>query len=195
MPKLIEATLAEHRAHQRNALLDVALELLVEGGYPAMTFSALAARTGLARPSVYSYFQSRDDLAVAICERELPGWLECVQRAMDAVSDPADKVHAFVSSQFELATSGRHDLADLLGRAPLSSDARSRIRAIHERFDPKVTHALDALGVPDPARVAVLVQGVVNAGYQRVKAGEDLDAVVTETVAFILGGVDRLRAT
>jgi AcrR family transcriptional regulator len=195
VPKLIEATLAEHRAHQRGALLYVAFDLLTEGGYPAMTFSALAARTGLARPSVYSYFQSRDDLAVAVCERELPHWLESVQAAMDAVTGPEDKVVAYIGCQLELAASGMHDLANVLGRAPLSSDARARIRAIHDRFGPKVADVLGELGVPRTTQIATLVQGVVNAGLQRISAGDELAAVTADVVALVLGGIDRLRAT
>ena len=194
MPKLIEATLAEHRAHQRPALLDVALELLTEGGYPAMTFSALAARTGLARPSVYSYFPSRDDLAVAVCERELPRWLESIQAAMDATTDPVDKVTAYIRSQLELAASGRHDLAVVLGRAPLSSDARTRIRAIHDRFGPKVADVLTELDVPRSGQIATLVQGVVNAGLLRISAGEEPEPVIADVVTLVLGGIDRFRS-
>lgn len=194
MPRLIEATLAEHRAHQRAALLDAAFALLTEGGYAAMTFSALAARTGLARPSVYSYFPSRDDLAVALCERELPRWLESVQAAMDAAAEPAEKVAAYLRSQLELAAAGRHDLATVLGRAPLGSDARARIRAIHDRFDPKLVDVLAGLGVPRPDEVAALVQGVVNAGLHRIGIGADPGPVIDDAVNLVLGGVERLRA-
>jgi AcrR family transcriptional regulator len=195
VPRLIATTLAEHRAHQRAALLDAAFALLTEGGYAAMTFSALADRTGLARPSVYSYFASRDDLAVAVCERELPRWLESVQAAMDQAADPADKVAAYIRSQLELAAAGRHDLANVLGRAQLSSDARARIWAIHERFDPKVADVLGGLGVRQPAEVAALVQGVVNAGLQRISAGAEPASVIAHAVGLTLGGIAHLAAT
>jgi AcrR family transcriptional regulator len=194
VPRLIEATLAEHRAHQRGALLDAAFELLTVGGYAAMTFSALAARTGLARPSVYSYFPSRDDLAVAVCERELPRWLESVQASMDAVPDPVDKVAAYIRSQLELAAAGLHDLANVLGRAPLGSDARARIRAIHDRFGPKVADVLGDLGVSRPDEVAALVQGIVNAGLQRINGGDEPAPVIADAVQLALGGIERLRA-
>jgi AcrR family transcriptional regulator len=193
MPRLIEATLAEHRAHQRGVLLDAAYELLVEGGYAAMTVSALAARAGLARPSVYSYFPSRDDVAVAVCERELPRWLESVQAAMDAAAEPADKVAAYIGSQLELAASGMHQLAEVLGRAPLNADARARIRAIHDRFGPKVVDVLGDLGVARPVLAAALVQGVVNAGLQRISGGEPPANVIADAVDLVLGGVGKLR--
>ncbi|HEY3478988.1 MAG TPA: helix-turn-helix domain-containing protein, partial [Streptomyces sp.] len=48
--------MAEHRTMQRRALLDAARSLLTEGGTEALTFPALAERTGLARSSVYEYF-------------------------------------------------------------------------------------------------------------------------------------------
>ena len=68
MPKISAPTVAEHRARQRAALLDAARVLLEEQGYPALTFGALADRTGLARPTVYEYFGSKDDLMVARSE-------------------------------------------------------------------------------------------------------------------------------
>src|SRR3954454_11176513 len=115
MPKLLEATLAEHRARQRGALVEAAHLLLLRGGYPAMTFSALAAASGLARPTIYTYFASRDDLAVAVCEQVLPDWLHAVRDAVaEAGPDPAAQVTAYVRSQLELAAAGRHQLARVL---------------------------------------------------------------------------------
>lgn len=194
MPRLIEATLAEHRAHQRSALLDSAQELLSEGGYPAMTFAALAERTGLARPSVYSYFPSREALAVAVCEREMPRWLESVQAAMDAAAEPEDKVAAYIRMQLELTASGLHHFADLLARAPLSKEARTRIWAVHDRFGPKVADVLASLQVPRPDQTAVLLQGIVNAGMQRISAGEEPALVIADSVTLALGGISGLGA-
>jgi AcrR family transcriptional regulator len=194
VPKLIESTLAAHRAQQLTRILDSAYALLSSGGYAALTFAALAADAGLARPSIYSYFSSRDEVAVAVCERELPKWLEQVQLAMEAAITPEEKVAAYIRRQLELADSGQHRLADVLRAAPLGQDARMRLRAIHERFGPRLADVLTDLDGPQRAPAAALVQGLVNAGLQAVTQGEPSGTVIERTTAFALGGLDRLGA-
>ena len=65
MPQIDAPTVAEHRAQQREALLDAAEAILLDAGHGALTFRALGERTGLARNSIYRYFGSRDDLIAA----------------------------------------------------------------------------------------------------------------------------------
>ncbi|MEK8226875.1 helix-turn-helix domain-containing protein [Oerskovia sp. M15] len=72
MPRISAPTVAEHRAAQMRVLLDAARSLLAETGRPP-TFSALAERAGLARPSLYQYFRSADDLLLAMVEDVFPG--------------------------------------------------------------------------------------------------------------------------
>ncbi|MEU2048934.1 helix-turn-helix domain-containing protein, partial [Streptomyces albidoflavus] len=75
--------MAEHRSMQRGALLDAARSLLSEGGTEALTFPALAERTGLARSSVYEYFRSRGAVVEELCEVDIPVWAAEVQAAME----------------------------------------------------------------------------------------------------------------
>src|SRR5207253_7362858 len=82
MPRIEAPTVAEHRNRQRAALLRAAEELLVEEGYAALRFSAVARRAGLARSSVYEYFTSKDDLVAAVWEDVLPRWLEQIGQRM-----------------------------------------------------------------------------------------------------------------
>lgn len=189
MPKILDATLAEHRERLRALLVDAAHQLLLEGGYPALTFSKLAEKAGLARPTIYSYFSSRDALAVAVCEEVLPEWLQAVATAMAQTDDPREKVAAYVRSQLELAAAGKHKLAQTLADVPLKADARLAIRAIHEKFAPNLTDVLAELDTPRPAMTAALVQGVVNAGLQRITAGQDAAEIITDAVALVLDGV------
>ncbi len=67
---------------QRGALLDAARSLLSEGGTEALTFPALAERTGLARSSVYEYFRSRGAVVEELCEVDIPVWAAEVQAAI-----------------------------------------------------------------------------------------------------------------
>ena len=99
MPQIDAPTVAEHRAQQREALLDAAEAILLESGHGALTFRALGERTGLARNSIYRYFTSRDDLIAALCERDMPRWLDELETAMAPPTGPDARVAAFVSTQ------------------------------------------------------------------------------------------------
>ena len=57
-------------AERREALLDIALDLLVRDGEPAVTIGAVAERAAVTRTLVYKHFENRDDLIVALHRRE-----------------------------------------------------------------------------------------------------------------------------
>jgi AcrR family transcriptional regulator len=180
MPQIDAPTVAEHRAQQREALLDAAEAILLESGHDALTFRALGERTGLARNSIYRYFTSRDDLIAALCERDMPRWLEQLEAAMATADGQDARVAAFVSTQLRLVAHGSHRMAELLGDAPLGPAVRARINALAYRpaslLEPE-------LGPHDPKLVAQLVQGVVNAGVRLLHGAGTLAEVEPLTVA------------
>lgn len=179
MPQIDAPTVAEHRAQQREALLDAAEAILLESGHGALTFGALGERTALARNSIYRYFASRDDLIAALCERDMPRWLEELEAAMAAARDRDERVAAFVSTQLRLVAGGSHRMAELLGDAPLGPAVRARINALAYRpaalLEPE-------LGADDPQLVAQLIQGIVNAGVRLLHGAGTLAEVEPLTV-------------
>lgn len=50
--------------HARRAVLDAALALVKEGGYPAATIEEIAARSGVAKTTIYRWWPSRPALVV-----------------------------------------------------------------------------------------------------------------------------------
>lgn len=192
MPAIDAPTVAEHRAKQRDALLDAAEALLREGGHEALGFGALGDRTGLARNSVYRYFSDRDDIIAALCERDLPVWLGQLQEAMAAAPDADGRVAAFVATQLRLVATGHHRLAQLLGDAPLGPAARARINAL--AYAPAALLEPELPAEPDPAVTAQLVQGIVNAGVRLLHGATD-PAVVEATSVALAQDVLRARRT
>jgi AcrR family transcriptional regulator len=55
---------------RRGLLLDVARDLIVEGGPSSVSMGAIAERAGVARGLVYKYFSNRDGIMFALYERE-----------------------------------------------------------------------------------------------------------------------------
>ena len=175
---------------QRNALLDAARSLLAEGGTEALTFPALAARTGLARSSVYEYFRSRAAVVEELCAVDFPVWAAEVEAAMRAVDAPEAKIEAYVRSQLALVGERSHRAVAAISAGELDAGAREKIRAAHGGLVSMVVEALSALGHPEPRLSATLLQGVVDAAVRRLELGaaEVPEAITEAAVAMALRG-------
>jgi AcrR family transcriptional regulator len=54
------------RPRTERAVLDAAAELLSEGGVPLLTIEGVAARSGVAKTTIYRRWRDRDELALAV---------------------------------------------------------------------------------------------------------------------------------
>lgn len=176
---------------QRAALLDAARHLLSEGGTEALTFPALAERTGLARSSVYEYFRSRGSVVEELCEVDFPVWAAEVEMAMAAADGAEAKTEAYVRKQLELVGDRRHRAVVAISASELDAGAREKIRAAHGGLIAMIVEALGELGHDQPRLAAMLLQGVVDAAVRRIELGaaEPPETIVEAAVAMALRGV------
>ncbi|MDX2851819.1 TetR/AcrR family transcriptional regulator [Actinacidiphila glaucinigra] len=183
--------MAEHRSMQRDALLDAARSLLSEGGTEALTFPALAERTGLARSSVYEYFRSRAAVVEELCAVDFPVWAAEVEAAMEAAPSAEAKIEAYVRSQLALVGDRRHRAVVAISAGELDTSAREKIRAAHGGLIAMVVEALAALGHHEPRLTAMLLQGVVDSAVRRIELGaaEEPDTIADAAVTMALRGV------
>ncbi|WP_074995663.1 TetR/AcrR family transcriptional regulator [Streptomyces prasinopilosus] len=183
--------MAEHRSMQRAALLDAARSLLSEGGTEALTFPALAERTGLARSSVYEYFRSRAAVVEELCEVDFPVWAAEVETAMAAAGGAEAKIEAYVRKQLELVGDRRHRAVVAISASELDAGAREKIRAAHGGLIAMIVEALGDLGHDQPRLAAMLLQGVVDAAVRRIELGaaEHPETITEAAVAMTLRGV------
>ncbi|MGW2407691.1 TetR/AcrR family transcriptional regulator [Streptomyces sp. NPDC001739] len=176
---------------QRGALLDAARTLLSEGGTEALTFPALAERTGLARSSVYEYFRSRAAVVEELCAVDFPVWAVEVETAMKRVDTPEEKIEAYVRRQLALVGDRRHRAVVAISAGELDAGAREKIRAAHGGLIAMIVEALAALGHEQPRLAAMLLQGVVDAAVRRIELGaaEDPTDITEAAVAMALHGI------
>lgn len=176
---------------QRAALLDAARSLLSEGGTEALTFPALAERTGLARSSVYEYFRSRAAVVEELCEADFPVWAAEVEAAMAQADGAEGKVEAYVRKQLELVGDRRHRAVVAISASELDAGAREKIRAAHGGLIAMIVEALADLGHAEPRLTAMLLQGVVDAAVRRIELGaaEHPDVITRAAVSIALDGV------
>ncbi len=79
-PVTAPRSLKEKQRKEREALiLQVAEEVLMEKGYYETSIDEIAARVGIAKGTVYLHFPSKEDLVVAIFERDMQKITELVE--------------------------------------------------------------------------------------------------------------------
>ncbi|WP_329240250.1 TetR/AcrR family transcriptional regulator [Actinoallomurus sp. NBC_01490] len=179
MPKIRAATVAEHRAAQRAALLSAARDLLAEGAEDterAPNLADVARRAGLARSSVYSYFKSRDDLLDALIVDTFPRWAAYVQGRMAEAGTPGDRVLAYIDANLHLVARGDHALARALAATSRTDTLAESSRLLHEDLAAPLRTALIEHGASDPARTGELVQSIVYTLSRMIEDGLAEDA-------------------
>ncbi|MBE9376187.1 TetR/AcrR family transcriptional regulator [Saccharopolyspora sp. HNM0983] len=192
MPKIEADTVAEHRAHREQALLDAARGLLLTEGPAAVTPSKVAAAVGLARSSVYKYFASGPQLLARLVDDDFTAWSEEVDAAVRAAGDDPDaRLHAYARSTLQLAAAGSHRVATALAGVTLDDQLRARIGQLHTRLTDPLHTALVDRGEHDPDTVAALVQAAVDAAVRLVDAGQPVDPVVERTLRFLDGALSQ----
>ncbi|MEV4707882.1 TetR/AcrR family transcriptional regulator [Actinoplanes sp. NPDC049316] len=194
MPRIDAPTIAEHRAQRRRALLDAARALLVDHPHEAPSLTAVAARAGLPRSSVYEYFSSGEDMLLELVHEVLPNWSRQVNDAMDTAGTPAEKVLAYATANLRLVAAGEHALATALIQSVPGDQVNASTQLMHEEMSRPLRAALDRLGVPDPDATARLISSVVYTASRMIEDGADtasVDARVRELLSpFLLGHLD-----
>ena len=194
MPRINAPSVAEHRAAQERKLLDAADALLRETG-KAPTLAQVAARAGLARPSIYQYFGSQQELLQALVRDVFPRWTEQIASAMRSAPTPADRLLAYARANIILVDEGSHAVASALAALAPGAEIDEQARLMHTRIQEPLVETLSELGVHDPESVAQMINAMVHAGTRMLDAGQDV-AQVTAHLQTLLGPfADRYRAS
>ncbi|MGE5134715.1 MAG: TetR/AcrR family transcriptional regulator [Gemmatimonadota bacterium] len=189
MPKISAATVPEHRARQRRALIAAAVDILAESGAAAVTPAAVGARAGLARSSVYQYFPSTAALLATLVEEAFADWNATVATAMAQADSPAGRIDAYLTAALRLAAAGGHRAAAALYTADLPPECRRRVGELHREEAEPLAAAIRDLGVPDPGLTGQLLAGLLQAAMTAVEGGADPAAVTARMLALLHGGL------
>jgi AcrR family transcriptional regulator len=189
VPRISAPTLVEHRARQRQAVLDAAAQVALEHGGRGVTFAAVSARSGLARSSLYEYFASPDALLAELVVDSLERVTAEVHRAVDVHQGARPRLRAYVRSVLGLADSGDRALGRALSDLELPPECSTALRELLERLTAPLVEALAALGSADPVRDAAYAQGVLDAAARRIEAGRSPRSEAAHAEAFIVGAL------
>src|SRR5947208_14875021 len=94
-PVTAPRSLKEKQRQEREALiLQTAEEVLMEKGYYETSIDEIAARVGIAKGTVYLHFPSKEDLVIAIFERDMKKLLQYIDTAMSSALTSCGKIDA-----------------------------------------------------------------------------------------------------
>ncbi len=198
MPKIEAATVAEHRANMEKRLVDAAESLLRINPRARLTAGAVSAKAGLARTSIYRYFESVDDLAGIVIARHLPGWLANVDQAVsDAGGDPVDRLVAWTSANVGQSSRTSHAWIAEAARAQPSAHSDAASRDAHAALGDRLAALWGELIVdPDRQQAATaLTNGIVETSFHLLESGLPPEVVADTARRATRGLAQELTAT
>ena len=192
MPRIDAPTVAEHHVMRRDAIIAAARDLLGTAGASAVTPAAVAARSGLARTSVYQYFPSTGALLAAAVEATFTDSSATLAAGVAQAGDPRARIHAYVRDALRLAARD-HGPFHQLTLSDLPPECVARVRELHDELLAPLQSGIEDFGVRDTSLVTGLVFGAISAAAQLVDHGRDLAETTTATLSFIDAGLDAAR--
>ena len=82
---------------KHSIILDAALKTFVKRGYPATKVAEIAAEAGVAEGTLYNYFQSKEDLLLALFDEKWGGIISEIRGKIRGLDDPNKKLKAIFS--------------------------------------------------------------------------------------------------
>lgn len=109
---------------KRAAIMETALEVFVRQGYAATSLEDIATATPVSRQTVYSHFGDKEQLFLAVVDKELTATLEGLRAA---TADPPDETADPVGAEAYLVALARRVVATLLD--PRTADLRLLVQS------------------------------------------------------------------
>jgi AcrR family transcriptional regulator len=131
------------RGERRDALLDVAVELLTSGDVTAVSMEAVAERAGVSRALVYKHFANRSELLAAVYRREATHLHRRLAREVAASESLEGMFRALIHGALHAAGERGHLFAALRSAGGWNRELRHEQRA----RDVDTVHAFAARAV------------------------------------------------
>lgn len=162
--------------------------MILVDGLGALTFGDLARRTGLARPSIYEYFRTKSDLAIALVGEESSKWRADVSVVMSCARSKEDMIAEFVRVILQLVKAGKHELSFVLAVVELDVDACVVMIEAHRALFELIVLSLEQMGVWDVFSCVEMIGGVVMAVGQVLRHDLDRCGLIDRVVVFSVAG-------
>jgi TetR/AcrR family fatty acid metabolism transcriptional regulator len=151
---------------KRTVIMDAALSTFVKRGYSETKVAEIASEAGVAEGTLYNYFQSKEDLLLALFDEKWGGIIDEIKKKISRLDDPNKKLKAVFSSVVMMFKKNRH-LAELF----MVDVKQSSIFLTNYTIN-RIVQFLD------------LIEGILEEGKRKGMYRKDLDSRVAKMVIF-----------
>jgi AcrR family transcriptional regulator len=185
----------ERRAH----FLDMAAEIITEQGADSVTMEGVAARAGVSKALGYRYFTNRDDLLMALFDREMAILDRRISDAVEGADNFEDGLRGIVIAWIDLIVERGRLLGSLqqskLIEGPVEQRRISRQDGIDKFFAHLITSEYDVDPEDAILVAATLVSGSEGAMRIWLSRGWSPDTIADRYVRLCLGAIQALAVS
>ena len=180
-----EGRVARRQRRNRDALIAAARSIMAEMGVAAATMLEIAERADVGAGTVYNYFRSKDDLAVAVLETLMHELALRIEKVTDTFEDPA-QVYAF-GIRIVLETAITDDRwAQLLHRSEVIADAMFRIMGPFAIRDRRQASQAGRFAVANPELIWRLTTHALIGASLGITTGQLPDSIAEQVIVRLL---------
>lgn len=133
-------TQEERSSATRRAIVDAAIDVLIQHGYTGATYAVIAEKAGVSRGALLHHYASRSDLLLATTDALFDNFVEQIRANAEDVSRSKSTLEAFIDSCWELVFEGRWFYCSLQLIAAARTD-----EALHDSLVPAIQRLHNAL--------------------------------------------------
>lgn len=166
MPKVSR----EHMWDRRNEILNACEKIYSEQGFYGVTLKAISEQISVTRPAMYTYFETKDEILLALLEREYAAWAESLSNVKD-----------------EAAALDKHALAERVADTLQDRETLLRIQNMN-LYEIELNSRVECLARFKTAygRTFALLADILRA-YRTDIGDRDCEAVCLSFLSFLLG--------
>lgn len=94
-------------------IIQAATHVFASKGFYNAKVADVAREADVADGTIYLYFKNKDDLLISIFEHSMDTFIQSVQKTIEGVSDPVEKLNRFIRLHLELVQNNQ-DIAQVL---------------------------------------------------------------------------------
>lgn len=162
----------EIAAYKRERILQEALHLFYENGFNKTTLDDVAAALGTTKQVIYSQFDSKGEVLVAICLPTIEQAIAAAEKASREGKTASEKLSRIITDFVQIVVTRQENIAVFYREAKnLPPDALARIQALRQKFQAILISMVEQgvrdgeFLVSDPRVAALAIYGMTSWTY------------------------------
>lgn len=195
-PATVDASQQEERPGKRERILAAAARLFAANEYHRVLMDEIAERSGVGKGTLYRYFETKEDLFVAVLGYALDQTSERLRAGIEATADPVERLRAacvqalrFFRENDGLFHVLNHERALRCARGSQELEAKRKALRLFAEAMLREGRDRGVFSVDDPAFASTMLWGMVRAALRSAPPEEPLEPIAARIVELFTRGV------